>query len=136
VSLTDDQRRAVQSHYAAATRSGDVHALDAISEPDAVVWHNHDDITVTAQQSSRTLAWLHRTVPDVAWEDVAVLTTSDGFIWRALLTGNAPGGPIRVHTCAIVALSESGKVRRTDEYLDAGGLAALIGDRQQTDHAE
>lgn len=127
MSLTDDQKRAAQAGFAAATRSGDVAALTALSEPDAVVWHNHDDVTITAKQSNKTLTWLHRTVPDASWDDVAILATSDGFVWRALLTGTAPGGAIRVHTCAIVTLSESGKVQRTDEYLDASGLAALIG---------
>lgn len=128
MSLTDEQRRAVQASYAVATRTGDVDAMAALCDPDAVVWHNHDDVTVTARQSNKTLAWLHRTMPDAAWEDVAVLATSDGFVWRAVLTGNAPGGAVRVHTCAVVTLSDSGKVRRTDEYLDASGLAALIGD--------
>jgi ketosteroid isomerase-like protein len=127
VTLTDDDKLAAQAAYAAATRAGDVDAVAAAAEPDAVVWHNYDDAVVTAEQSARTLRWLHRTMPDVAWHDVAVLPTPEGFVWQAVVTGTAPGGPVRAHTCMVVRLSASGKVERTDEYLDPAALAALAG---------
>jgi ketosteroid isomerase-like protein len=127
VTLTDDVKLAAQAAYAAATRAGDVDAVAAASEPDAVVWHNYDDAVVTAERSGRTLRWLHRTMPDVAWHDVAVLPTPAGFVWQAVLTGTAPGGPVRAPTCMVVELSASGRIRRTDEYLDPAALAALTG---------
>jgi ketosteroid isomerase-like protein len=127
VTLTDDDKLAAQAAYAAATRAGDVDAVAAAAEPDAVVWHNYDDAVVTAEQSALTLRWLHRTMPDVAWHDVAVLPTPEGFVWQAVVTGTAPGGPVRAHTCMVVRLSASGKVERTDEYLDPAALAALAG---------
>jgi ketosteroid isomerase-like protein len=123
--VTDDEKLAVHAAYAAASRCGDVDALAALSEPDAVVWHNHDDLTVPAATSNRTLAWLHRTLPDIAWEDLAVRPTSDGFVWQALMTATAPGGPLRVHTCVVVTLSAAGRVQRTEEYLDSAALAAM-----------
>jgi ketosteroid isomerase-like protein len=127
VTLTDDDKLAAQAAYAAATRAGDVAAVAAATEPDAVVWHNHDDAVVTAEQSGRALRWLHRTMPDVAWHDVAILPTPEGFVWQAVVTGTAPGGPVRAHTCMVVRLSSSGKVERTDEYLDPAALVALAG---------
>ena len=42
-----------------------------------------------------------------------------------MITGTTPGGPVRAHTCMVVTLSASGKVQRTDEYLDPAALAAL-----------
>ena len=125
MTLTDDDKLAAQAAYAAATRAGDVDAMRAASEPDAIVWHNFDDAVVSAEQSGRTLRWLHRTMPDVAWHDVAVLPTPEGFVWQAIITGTGPGGPVRAHTCAVVRLSPAGKVQRTDEYLDPAALAAL-----------
>jgi hypothetical protein len=89
------------------------------------VWHNYDEELVTAEQSARTLRWLHRTMPDVAWRDVAVLPTPEGFVWQAVLTGTATGGPVRAHTCMVVTLSAAGKVSRVDEYLDPAALVAL-----------
>jgi ketosteroid isomerase-like protein len=125
VILSDDDKLAAQAAYAAATRAGDVDALAAISEPDAVVWHNHDDAVVPADRSGRVLRWLHRVMPDVAWHDVAVLPTPAGFVWRATITGTGPDGPVRVPTCMVVRLSASGRVQRTDEYLDPAPLVAL-----------
>jgi ketosteroid isomerase-like protein len=123
--VTDDEKRRVAAANAAATRAGDAVAVAALCQPDAVTWHNHDDAEVDVERSGRTLRWLHRTVPDVAWEDVAVTPTATGFVWQAVLTGTAPGGPLRAHTCMVVTLSPAGRVVRTDEYLDAAALAPL-----------
>ena len=68
---------------------------------------------------------LHETMPDVDWEDVAVHPTASGFVWQAVMVGNAPGGPVRAPTCMVVSLSDAGLIQRLDEYLDLGGLAAL-----------
>jgi ketosteroid isomerase-like protein len=125
--VTDDDKRRVAAAYAAATRAGDAEAIAVLCEPDAVTWHNHDAAEVDVDRSGRTLRWLHRTVPDVAWEDVAVTTTATGFVWQAVLTGTAPGGPLRAHTCMVVTLSASGRVIRTEEYLDSAALARLSG---------
>lgn len=129
MTLTDAAKLATQAAYAAATRGADACAMAALSEPDAVVWHNHDDVVVTAEQSSRTLRWLHRTMPDVRWEDVAVRPTPDGFVWQAVLTGSAPSGPVRAHTCMVVTLSPAGRVQRIDEYLDPAALTPLTSPR-------
>ena len=123
--IDDADKRRLAAAYATATHAGDVEALAAISEPDAVVWHNHDDVEASLDRSARTLQWLHRTVPDVAWNDVALTLTCDGFVWQSLLTGTAPGGRLRAHTCVVVTLSDTGRVARTDEYLDAAALAPL-----------
>jgi ketosteroid isomerase-like protein len=125
--LSDEDKLAVQKAYADASRRGDVDTIAALSEPDAVVWHNHDGETISAEQSRKTVRWLHRTMPDVSWDDVAVLPTPDGFVWQATMTGTAPRGPLRVHTCVVVTLSAAGKVTRVDEYLDSGALGPLTG---------
>lgn len=118
---------ALAAAWADATRAGDVDALAALTEPDAVVWHNHDETEVDLARTNRTVAWLHRTVPDIAWEDVAVTATAAGFVWRAVLTGTAPGGPLRAHTCVVATVSTDGRVARLDEYLDPAALAPLQG---------
>ncbi|MGI8754625.1 MAG: hypothetical protein ACR2MB_01945 [Acidimicrobiales bacterium] len=53
--------------------------------------------------------------------------TADGFVWRSVLTGTAPGGALRVPTCVVATVSERGLVARIDEYLDPAALAALAG---------
>ena len=118
---------ALRSGYPAAPGAGDVEALTALAEPDAVVWHNHAESEGGVDQANRTVAWLHRTVPDLTWEDVAVRSTVDGFVWRAILTGTAPGGPLRAHTCVVATVSDRGLVARLDEYLDPAAVAVLSG---------
>jgi hypothetical protein len=120
-----DRNLMAQAAYAAATRAGNGEAMLAMSEPDAVVWHNYDQVAISTERSNRALAWLHRTVPDAHWTDVAVLPTPEGFVWRSVLTGTAPAGALRVHSCIIVTLSGAGKVLRSDEYLDTAALAVL-----------
>jgi ketosteroid isomerase-like protein len=123
--LSDDEKLAVAAAYADATRAGDVDAVAALSEPDATVWHAYDEAVATREQSARTLRWLHRRVADLDWVDVATTPTAHGFVWQAVMTGTAPGGALRVQTCAVVSLSPAGKVARTEEYLDAAALAPL-----------
>jgi len=127
MALDDQAKLAIQASYAAASRAGDLDALAALSEPGAVVWHNHDDAVVSLAQTGRTLRWLHKVVRGLDWIDVAVLPTPEGFVWRAILTGTAPGGPLRVPTCMVVTLSEAGLISRLDEYLDAAALTPLQG---------
>lgn len=123
--MDDAARTEVAARYIAATRAGDSDALAALSEPDVEFWHNFDDAVVGIDATTRTLRWLHRTVPDLAWDDVALHVTDDGFVWRSVITGSAPGGPLRAHTCVVATLSPTGKVTRLDEYLDPAAMANL-----------
>jgi ketosteroid isomerase-like protein len=115
------------SAYADATRRGDVEAVVSMHEPDGVVWHNFDDTDIAVAQMVKTLQWLHRRAPDVAWDDVAVLATRTGFVWQAVVHGTGPGGPFRAPTCMVVTLSPAGKVSRVEEYIEPAALAALRG---------
>ncbi|HUF96819.1 MAG TPA: nuclear transport factor 2 family protein [Ilumatobacter sp.] len=123
--IGDVEKLGVAERYAAATRAGDADALAAVCEPDAVVWHNFDNASVSADRAARTLRWLHGAAPDVAWTDVAVLVTTNGFVWQALLTGTGPGGPFAASTCMVVTLSDRGLVAKTEEYIDPAALAVL-----------
>jgi len=125
MSLADDAKLEVQARFAEATRRGDADAVAALAAPDATVWHNFDDASITLEQSGRNLRHLHRVVTDLAWVDVAVEATTSGFLWRAVITGRAPGGPLRVHTSMAVALDDDGAILRVDEYLDPAGFAVL-----------
>ncbi len=125
--LSDADKLALAAAYTTASSAGDLDTVAELTEPDAIVWHNHDDTEVDAGQSRRVLRWLHRTVPDLAWSDVAVLPTASGYVRRTVLTGTGPGGPLRIHCCLVVTLSEAGHIARIDEYLDSAALAPLNG---------
>jgi hypothetical protein len=112
--------------YAAATRSGRADAIAAVTEPDAVVSHSFDGRVADRAYSERTAAWLRTAVPDITWDDVAIHPTPTGFVWQAVITGTAPGGALRAHTCAVVTLSPAGKVARMDEYVDSAPATAAV----------
>jgi ketosteroid isomerase-like protein len=122
-----EQVTTLAAAYAAATRAGDADGLAACCEPAAVVWHNYNAAEVSLEQSNKTLLWLHRKVADLEWKDVALLTTPSGFVWQALMTGRAVGGPLEAHTCMVVTLGASGLVARIEEYLDLGSISVIHG---------
>jgi ketosteroid isomerase-like protein len=127
VPLSDDDKLAIAARFGATSRDNDADAYAAMCAPGAVTWHNFDEIEVPTEQTVRTVAWLHRTVPDLSWTDVAVHPTPTGFVSQSIMAGTAPGGPLRVHSCVVVALDDRGLVTRVEEYLDPAQTAVLRG---------
>lgn len=125
--MTDDDKLAVAARFAAASRDNDATAYRALCAPDATTWHNFDELAVDTERTLRTVAWLHRSVADLAWHDVALSPTPTGFVAQTMMTGTAPGGPLRVLSCVIVTLDDDGLVRRVEEYLDTAQTAPLRG---------
>jgi uncharacterized protein len=125
--LSDDQKLAIAARFAVAIRTNDADSYVAICAPGAVTWHNFDDAEVSTEQTLRTVAWLHRKLPDLAWIDVALHATATGFVSQTILTGTAPGGPLRAHSVVVVTLNDDGLVTRVEEYLDPAQTAVLAG---------
>ena len=125
--LSDTEKLAAAERFKTASRGDDPAAMASVVAPGAVTWHNFDEVEVTQEQSARTSAWLRRTVPDLGWTDLATLPTSEGFVVQSILTGTAPGGPLRLHSCLVVTLDHDGLITRIDEYLDTAQSAVLRG---------
>lgn len=127
MTLSDDDKLAIAGRMNAASAANDGEAYAALCAPGAVTWHNFDDLEVPTEHTQRTVAWLHRTVPDLKWTEVGLIPTPSGFVSKSIMTGTAPGGPLRVHTCVIVTLDDDGLITRVEEYLDSAQTAALRG---------
>lgn len=127
ISLPDDEKLVIAARFAAASRHDDADAYRTLCAPGAVTWHNFDDVEVTTEQTIRTVSWLHRTVRSLAWIDVALVPTPAGFVSQTIMTGTAPGGELRVHSCVIVTLDGDGLVTRVEEYLDPAQTTVLRG---------
>jgi ketosteroid isomerase-like protein len=125
--LTDDDKLAIAAKFAAASRTNDADAYRALCTADATTWHNFDDAELGTDQTVKTVAWLHRSVANLAWHDVSLLPTPTGWVSQTLMTGAAPGGELRVHSCVIVTLNGDGLVTRVEEYLDPAQTAVLLG---------
>jgi hypothetical protein len=126
-SLTDDHKLAIAARFAAASRTNDGDGYRALCAPGAATWHNFDDAEVSTDQTVATVAWLHRKVSGLTWTDVALLPTPTGWVSQTIMTGEAPGGPLRVHSCVVVTLTAEGLVQRVEEYLDPTQTAVLRG---------
>jgi hypothetical protein len=123
--VTDDEKLTVAEAYRHATAANDARALREVHEPDARTWHNFDGASVSVDDSARSLAWLHRQVPDLHLDDVRITPTPDGFVIRWTIAGSAPGGLLNLHSCVVVELSTQGKVASAAEYLDSAQLDVL-----------
>jgi hypothetical protein len=123
--MTEEEKLALAEAYRDATAANDATAMRAIHEPDARTWHNLDGLSASVDESARSLAWLHRRVPDLRLDDVRLVPTPEGFVVRWTMAGAAPGGSLRLHSCVVVELSPAGKIARAAEYLDSAQLAVL-----------
>ncbi len=125
--LSDDDKLALARRFARASRTNDREAYAALCAPGAVTWHNFDEVEVTTEQTVRTIGWLHRTVTDLAWADLALLPTPTGFVSQTIMTGTVKGRPLKVHSCVVATLDGNGLVARVEEYLDSAQTAVLAG---------
>jgi ketosteroid isomerase-like protein len=127
LNLTDADKLAAASRFFAASRSHNAEGYAAVCTPDATAWHNFDEVEVTTAQTVRTITWLQRTVPDLTFTDLAVLPTPHGFVAQSIMSGTAPGGQMRVHSCVVATLNNDGLITHIEEYLDPKQSAVLRG---------
>jgi ketosteroid isomerase-like protein len=127
MNLSDEAKLAIAARYAIASRTNDAELFRSLNAPESVTWHNFDGLEVSTEQTVRTIAWLHSAVANLVWTDVALLPTPNGFVSQTIMTGNAPGGPLSMHSCVVVTLNDVGLIVRAEEYLDTAQSAALRG---------
>ena len=118
MTLSNDQKLELQQRFSAATASGNPDEAALLCAEGAEVWHNYDELSIPYIDTGKSLVWLHRKVPDIAWETRKVTATADGWMWQAAITGTAPGGPLRAQTCMIATLNDDGLIVQLDEYID------------------
>ncbi len=110
-----------------ATCDNDAEAMVGFYAPDGVVRRNCDDRVIDPAPSAKSLAELHRRVPDLSWDDVVITTMPAGSVIRSVRTGTtASGADVRIHTRVVAALDADPRSTRTDEYLDSAAHALLL----------
>lgn len=125
--MTLDVSAILENHrlFAEATATGDPERAASLCRPDAVVWHNYDNAEIPYADTAKSLLWLHKKVPDIAWVTRFLLTTPTGWVWLATITGSAPGGPLSAQTCMVATLDDAGLIRRLDEYIDPSQMGPV-----------
>ena len=117
---------ALAERFFAAIPKGDLETVRAIYAPDAVIWHNYDQLEQTAEQNLAVLAWVVKNVAELRYEDVRRFPTPNGFVQQHVLRGTAPdGAKLDVPAC-IACTVVDGRITRLDEYLDTAQIAPLL----------
>ena len=115
-------RQLAESFFNAIER-GDLVAVQAIYAPDAIVWHNSDGKSVTAEENLETLESFIRHVPERHYTRRRVDVFEGGFVEQHLLKGKlADGREVSLSAC-IVCKVRDGRITRLDEYFDSAELA-------------
>jgi ketosteroid isomerase-like protein len=110
--------------FVEALSTGDAAGLDALFTDDAVIWHNYDQVGQPAMEALAALASLAALQPryEIAGRDVV-----DGAcIQRHVVHITLPGGEsAAIPAIQRIALAD-GRIRRIDEYMDSGQMAAAV----------
>ena len=109
-----------------AIQRGDIEAVRAIYAPDAVIWHNNDELEQTVDQNLAVLRWVCDNLADRAYEDVRRIEHDGGFVQQHVLRFTKDGERRGVPAC-IVATVADGRITRIDEYLDSAHVARITG---------
>ncbi len=116
----------IAQRLSACLLEGNVAGVSELYHDDARVWRNVDDRDLNKDQLLKVVRFLSTEVAELAYRDIRVHPTPQGFVQQHVLSGIAPGGEsVRVHAC-LVATIDGGRIRRLEEYLDSAALAPLM----------
>jgi ketosteroid isomerase-like protein len=113
--------------FFSAIPKGDLETVRAIYAPDALIWHNNDQVTQSVEQNLQVLAWVTKNIAGLRYEEIRRHVTPSGFVQQHVLRGTAPNGKaLEVPACILCSVND-GRITRLDEYLDSAQVAVLRG---------
>ena len=115
---------AIAETFFRAIEAGDVAAIRAIYAPDAVIWHNNDQLEQTVEGNLRVLEWVARNLKNRHYRVKRRVAIPGGFLQQHILEAETANGPFAMPACIVVEIKD-GRISRLDEYLDSGQTAAL-----------
>lgn len=108
-----------------AVTTGDMELAKALYAPDAVLWQNTTAKNVDVDRALRTIAWLGKTIQNLAYEDVRRTLTDDGFVQQHRMVGQTPSGKELVAHACMIATVRDGKLVEVREYMDSRAFDVL-----------
>ncbi|MFE7215624.1 nuclear transport factor 2 family protein [Streptomyces sp. NPDC057611] len=116
---------ALADRFFAAVTARDIPALDSLYGPDAVVWHNYDDVEQDRDDSLRLLGQLARAAGPMRYTEVRRIVLEDGFVQQHVveLGGRCEG--LRMPAMLRVWCDDR-HIHRIEEYVDPGPLTARL----------
>jgi len=125
VNATAESYEPLAQRFFAAIERGDVDALRQIYSPDAVVWHNYDEVEQGLDANLATMAWLSRKARELRYTDVRRTAVEGGFLQQHVLLGVAPDGTAFRVPAILRVWCDADHVMRIEEYLDSAQVQAL-----------
>ncbi len=123
--MSSDAHLQLAERLMAAITAGNVDEVRNIYAPDAVIWHNNDNLEQSVDDNLAVLGWVVKHIANLRYEIIRRQRTDSGFVQQHVLRGTAPNGqPLEVPAC-LVCTVQDGRITRLDEYLDTAHLAPL-----------
>jgi ketosteroid isomerase-like protein len=115
---------AIAEKFFRAIEAGDIAAIRAIYAPNAVIWHNNDQLEQGVDDNLRVLDWVTRNLKNRHYRVKRRVAIPGGFLQQHVLEAETANGPFSMPACIVVEITD-GRISRLDEYLDSGQTAAL-----------
>jgi uncharacterized protein len=123
-SLTDSNNRLVD-RFIAAIEVGDVATVLSIYSEDAAIWHNYDQLVVSAGDNARQIGWFTSRLRGMKYTEIRRISFPGGVVQQHVLRGTAPNGAV-VAVFAMLRIDiADGRITGLEEYLDPAQAAAL-----------
>jgi ketosteroid isomerase-like protein len=115
------------TNFFGAIERGDVEAVRSMYTDDAVVWHNNDGVEQPKDRNLQTLAWMKDNLTGLQYTEQRRMHGDDGFFQQHVLIGvNRAGQPFAMPAALRAFVTEDGRIRRIEEYLDSGQIATIV----------
>ncbi|HUO89681.1 MAG TPA: nuclear transport factor 2 family protein [Rhizomicrobium sp.] len=121
--MSAEATRKLANDFLDAVERGDLETVQRIYAPDAVVWHNFDDIAQPVAENLRTLAQVVKLLPERRYEQRRINVFDGGFVEQHVLNGRLASGRAVSLAACLVCTVRDGRITRLDEYLDAAAIA-------------
>ena len=108
-----------------ASESGRGEDAAANFDPQAVIWHNTDELTLAmAANFPASIAFMAK-VPDRRYEDLTVTPFDGGFVQQHRIVGRTDtGAAFALPACAVMRV-RNGRIVSIHEYFDSAPIARL-----------
>jgi uncharacterized protein len=115
---------AIAEKFFRAIEAGDIAGIRAIYAPNAVIWHNNDQLEQGVDDNLRVLDWVTRNLKNRHYRVKRRVAIPGGFLQQHVLEAETANGPFSMPACIVVEITD-GRISRLDEYLDSGQTQAL-----------
>jgi hypothetical protein len=93
--------------------------------PDAVAWHNYDDVVRPIRHSGDRMKVIKAVFPDFGNTDIRRGSWPGGFVLQYTIQGTSiSGAHVGVPTCTVATVRD-GKIARIDRYCDTAQMRAI-----------